>query len=91
MSVGSLAVHTMTRHGQAAEAQRSWKTSATGEDMRTYHMDLPAKGGPRSCLVEGCSVRAAQWTAMRAHFLYRHVLDTMVILEEGNLLYPRCT
>ena len=27
---------------------------------------------------------------MRVHFLQRHVLDTVVILEEGNLSYPRC-
>ena len=27
---------------------------------------------------------------MRVHFLHRHVLDTVVILEEGNLPDPRC-
>ena len=27
---------------------------------------------------------------MRVHFLYRHVLDTVVILEEVNLPHPRC-
>ena len=25
------------------------------------------------------------------HFLHRHVLDTVVIMEEGNLPHPRCT
>ena len=25
------------------------------------------------------------------NFLHRHVLDTVVILEEGNLPHPRCT
>ena len=30
-------------------------------------------------------------TAMQVHFLQRHVLDTVVILEEGNLPHPRCT
>ena len=34
---------------------------------------------------------AATRTAMRVHFLHRHVLDTVVILEEGNLPHPRCT
>ena len=29
-------------------------------------------------------------TEMRAHFLHRHVLDTVVILEEGNPPHPRC-
>ena len=28
---------------------------------------------------------------MRVYFLYRHVLDTVVILEEGNLPHPRYT
>ena len=27
---------------------------------------------------------------MRVHFLHRNVLDTVVILEEGNLPHPRC-
>ena len=27
---------------------------------------------------------------MRVHFLHRHVHDTVVILEEGNLPLPRC-
>ena len=29
-------------------------------------------------------------TAMRVHFWNRHVRDTVVILEEGNLPQPRC-
>ena len=27
---------------------------------------------------------------MRVQFLYRHVLDTVVIMEEGKLPHPRC-
>ena len=27
---------------------------------------------------------------MRVHLLYRNVLDTVVILEEGNYPHPRC-
>ena len=27
---------------------------------------------------------------MQVHFLHRHVRDTVVILEEGNLHHPRC-
>ena len=33
---------------------------------------------------------AATRVAMRVHFLHRHVHDIVVILEEGNLLLPRC-
>ena len=55
-----------------------------------YCMALPAKEVPRSCPVEGCTGRAATRTAIRVHFLHRHGLDTMVILEEGNLPHLRC-
>ena len=27
---------------------------------------------------------------MRVHFVHRHVQDTVVLLEEGNLPLPRC-
>ena len=81
----------MTQNGRAAEAQRSWKTSATGEEPRTYRMEFLDKGGPRSCPEEGCLGRAETRTAMQVHFLYRQVLDTVVILEEGTPPHPRCT
>ena len=55
-----------------------------------YRMDFPAKGGPRSCLVEGCPGRAMTRTAIRVHFLHRHVRNTFVILEEGNPPHPQC-
>ena len=32
----------------------------------------------------------AMRTEMRVHFVHRHVLDTMVILEEGKSPHPRC-
>ena len=80
----------MTQHGIAAEERRSWKTSATGEEPRIYHMDFPAKVGPWSYPVEGCPGQAATRTAMRVHFLHRHVLDTLVILVEVNLPHPLC-
>ena len=53
-------------------------------------MAFPAKGGPQSFLVEGCLGRAATSTVMRVHFLHRYVLDTVVILEEGNLPHLQC-
>ena len=28
---------------------------------------------------------------MRVHFVHRHVLDTVVIMEEGSSPHPRCT
>ena len=48
------------------------------------------KGGTQLCPVEGCPGRAGTRTAMRVHFWRRHVRDTVIILEEGNLPHPRC-
>ena len=70
-----------------------WKTSATGEEPRTYLMAFLAKGGPWICPVEGCPGQAATRTAMQVHFMHRHFLDIVVILEEGNPPHsgcPRC-
>ena len=54
-------------------------------------MAFPVKGGLQSCPVEGFPSQAATRTAVWVHFLYRHALDTTVILEEVNLPHPRCT
>ena len=40
--------------------------------------------------MEVCPGRAGTRTAMRVHFWRRHVQDVVIILEEGNLLHPRC-
>ena len=54
-------------------------------------MYFPTKGGPWRCTVEGCPGHLATRTATRVQFLQRHVQDTVVMLEEGNLPHPRCT
>ena len=92
MSVGSLASHLMNQHGRVAEAQRSWRTPSTGDGDRPqkFRTAFLAKGGPQSCPVEGCPGRAATRTEIWVHFLHRHVLGTVVILEERNLPNPRC-
>ena len=80
MVEGSVAGHTMTQHGRAAEARQGWKTLATGYVTQRYQMIFPAKGILRSCPVERCLGRAMTRTGMQVHFLYPHVLDTVVIL-----------
>ena len=77
---GYVAGHNMTQHGREEEAQRSWKTSAMGEELQTYRMAFPAKGGLRSFPVEGYPGQAAIRTEMWVHFLNLHVLVTVVIL-----------
>ena len=60
-----------------------------GGEQNTYWMEFP-KGGAKDCPVEGCPGRAGTRTAMRVHFWRRHVQDTVIILEEGNLPHPWC-
>ena len=55
-----------------------------------YKMHFPAKDGRRQCPVEGCTGVLATRAAMRVHFVHRHVQNTVVILEEGNLPLPWC-
>ena len=40
--------------------------------------------------MEGCPGVLATRAAMQVQFVQRHVQDTVVILEEGNLPLPRC-
>ena len=80
MEVVSLVEHMITQYGRAAEERWIWKTSATGEEPHTYRMAFPAKGVPRTCLVDKCPGREATRTVMQVHFLHPHVLDTVVIL-----------
>ena len=63
---------------------------APSREPQIYSMAFPTKGDPRKFLVEGCRGQEAMQTAMRVHFLHRHVRDTVIILEEGNLPHPRC-
>ena len=90
MALGSMMGHMRTQHGRAEEERRSWAAFPLGEEMQTYRMAFLTAGGLRSCLVEGCPVRAATMTAMQVHFMHRNVQDTVVILEEGILPHPRC-
>ena len=91
MAAGSMAIHLMTQHWWMEEAQRIWRNPSIREGQRTFRMALLAKGGLRRLLVEGCRGRASMSMAMQVHFLHQHVLDIVVILEEGNLPHPQCT
>ena len=84
--------HRQTQHGVAKGGLGSEGDEADGggDDPRTYRMTFPMRVGPRPCPVEGCSGRASTRTTMRVHFWHRHVRDTVLILEEGNLPHPRC-
>ena len=88
---GSLVTHHQTQHEVAKGGLGSEGVRADrGNNPRTYSMAFPERAGPRPCPVKGCSGRASTQTAMRVNFWHRHVRDTVVVLEEGNLPHPRC-
>ena len=81
MKKGSLLKQRQTQHGVEKGVLVPEVNEADGYDEpRTHRMEFPENAGPRPCPVEGCSGRASTRTAMRAHFWYRHIRDTMVIL-----------
>ena len=61
-----------------------------GRFPQVYLMYFPEKGGPRTCPVEGCLGIVVTRIVMGVHFVHRHVLDTVVMLEEENFPHPRC-
>ena len=88
----SLAIHCKNQHGVARGGAGQKDNEGDGNevnDPRTFRMMIPEKAGPRPCPFEGCSVQAATWTSMWMHFWHRHVQDTVVILEEGNIPHQR--
>ena len=89
LAVGSISSHLMTQHGKAAGRQSLW-IPHTERGAKTYRMSFPKKGRLRRCPVEGCPWVLETQTAMRVHFMHRHVQDTVVMLEEGNFPHPRC-
>ena len=90
MEAISLASHLMTQNGRLVETRCSWRTPSIGAGLRTFRMKFPANGGPPGCPVEECPGRVATRTAMQVHFLHQDVLDTVVIMEKGNLPHPQC-
>ena len=90
LAVGSLSSHLMTQDGRVAGRRRQWTTPAADRGAQSYRMSFPEKGGPQKCPVEGCPGRVATRMEMQVHFVHRHVLDIVVILEEGNFPHPLC-
>ena len=84
LAVTSLSSHLMTQHVRAAGQQYQWNILAAGRVLKIYWMSFLEKGRPRTCPVEGCPGRVATRTAMQVHFVHRHFLDTVMMLEEGN-------
>ena len=85
-------------HGDTAAMRDRWdvvlpitgRIDEGGRDRSDSDLNTPEEGVPRRCPVEGCPGKLTTRTEMRVHFVHRHVLDTVVMLEEGNFPQPRC-
>ena len=85
--LGSLDAHCQTQNGFSKGGPgQEVDGEVRGNDPRTNRMLFPTMVGPRHFPVEGCSGRAATRTSIRVHLFNWHVRETMVILEEGNLV-----
>ena len=84
---GSLAEYHQTQNGVEKGGSGH---EGYGEGGVTIPMAFPSKAGPRPCPVEECSGRAATRMTTRMNLWHCHVRETEVILEEVNLLHPRC-
>ena len=54
-----------------------------------FQYDLPDKGRPAELPGGGMPGPSGDKDRMRVHFLLWHVLDTVMILEEGNFSHPQ--
>ena len=86
--VPRFAPHVPAWEGKGTEMDMNGRSNG-GEEPKTFKMEFP-RGGAETCPVEGCPGRAGTRTAMRVHFWRRHVRDTVIIIDEGNLPHPRC-
>ena len=57
-----------------------------GQDVQ----DVLTNEGGAAAVSSGGVPRGASNKDVWVHFLHRHVQDTVVIMEEGNLTHPRC-
>ena len=58
-------------------------------EPQMYRMSFSTVAGQRDCTVKGCKGREVTRIGLHVHFLHRHMRDTMVIREKGNLPHPR--
>ena len=79
-----------TRHGAGVPRRVTPSLPPPLGEAQTYRVYFPKLMLQLRCPVEGCLGGASNWANLRVHFSHHHARDKIVILEEGNLPYPRC-
>ena len=88
VTAGSLLTHCQIQHGVGWGDREA--PPPRPRESQTYRVYSPKHMLRLWCPVEGCMGGDSNQTNLRVQFAHRHVRDTIVILEEGNLPYPRC-
>jgi hypothetical protein len=90
LAQSSLAHHMRVQHGRTSGGSGFDPPEVIGAPPAEYRVSFPKTATLADCPVEGCPGKATSRTNLRAHFMYRHVCDTIVILDEGSYPHPRC-
>ena len=82
LSAGSLEAHRQAHNEKYHPPQ--WVTPLAIPDPRLYRLFFLRADRSIVYLVGVCEGWATMHTNLRIHFVYHHMWDTIVILEEGN-------
>ena len=86
---GSIRAHLLRVHGVHPDTVAALDTPCSLRQPPIDHqVSFPLSRGEVPCPVEGCPFNATSRTELRKHFMIRHPIDSLVVLEEGPL--PRC-
>jgi len=82
-----LRTHRLHQHGiPLSQSEAEHVPPAEVPDL--HIVSMPTRLFQIDCPVPGCPGRATDRFSLRRHFMHRHILDMIVIIEEGIL--PRC-
>ena len=82
LAQSSLAHHRRVQYGRTTTSGLE-PTEAFCDPME-YRVSFPKTVHSIDCPIKGCPGKATSRANLRAHFMYRHVRDTLVILDEGR-------
>jgi hypothetical protein len=88
LAQSSLQHHLRVQHGQTTPVGHE-PAPAVGLPAE-YLVSFPKTVTSIDCPIEGCPGKATSRANLRAHFMHRHVKDTLIILDEGSFPHPRC-
>eukprot|EP00978_Attheya_sp_CCMP212_P011354 scaffold28024_cov58-Attheya_sp.AAC.2 len=86
LAQSSLQHHLRVQHGQTTPVGRE-PAPAVGLSAE-YLVSSPKMVNSIDCPIEGCPGKATSKANPRAHFMHRHVKDTLIILDEGTFPHP---